>query len=289
MMRSIVFQSTLPAGEATFGKSTFMQFLYISIHASRGGSDKISWTACQSLGDFNPRFPRGKRPGSILYHSSRQDFNPRFPRGKRPFTHSIYAESQREISIHASRGGSDYRSSCILVPTADFNPRFPRGKRREIPRTLPPARNFNPRFPRGKRQTWIQQPSLSMDFNPRFPRGKRPVIILMARYTAIFQSTLPAGEATGRYFCCIECTDISIHASRGGSDCSNASLMVSVPPFQSTLPAGEATILPGPSRIPDYHFNPRFPRGKRLHNGVEYNSARHFNPRFPRGKRLLRF
>ena len=33
----------------------------ISIHASRGGSDPLALFTGTGAGDFNPRFPRGKR------------------------------------------------------------------------------------------------------------------------------------------------------------------------------------------------------------------------------------
>ena len=102
----MVFQSTLPAGEATSSPMSMVELEAISIHASRGGSD-------------NFRCRKG-RPQSISIHASRggsdtvqkragkdaKNFNPRFPRGKRPsgpcFSREVY-----HISIHASRGGSD--------------------------------------------------------------------------------------------------------------------------------------------------------------------------------------
>ena len=146
--------------------------------------------------NFNPRFPRGKRPRcdeaflrSGLFQSTlpageatpaavldlvTRNFNPRFPRGKRQ-------RSKRGIvallliSIHASRGGSDVKSRPLDPYIMHFNPRFPRGKR--LPRDC-------------------QTPMLSADFNPRFPRGKR----------------LSRTQRHCRFY------SISIHASRGGSD-----------------------------------------------------------------------
>ena len=57
-----------------------------------------------------------------------------------------------EISIHASRGGSDLRPLC--------------------------------------------QAGRHSHFNPRFPRGKRLILPFFTALATIFQSTLPAGEAT---------------------------------------------------------------------------------------------
>ena len=80
---STEFQSTLPAGEATCALCKEAVNIEISIHASRGGSDLTQGIDSCSCYNFNPRFPRGKRPKLILKNAWRGDFNPRFPRGKR--------------------------------------------------------------------------------------------------------------------------------------------------------------------------------------------------------------
>ena len=56
--------------------------------------------------------------------------------------------------------------------------------------------------------------------------------------------------------------------------------------FQSTLPVGEATAFDPCKRLFAWHFNPRFPWGKRLpiHSYRLFRPV-HFNPRFPWGKR----
>ena len=127
----------------------------------------------------------------------------------------------------------------------------------------------------------------SVHFNPRFPRGKRP-------------------PHQHQYRCD---TPISIHASREGSDGKGFEFIHGLAIFQSTLPAREATRTVTPSETRIVHFNPRFPRGKRLgkallhaaENIISIHASRegsdrnllsltfayaHFNPRFPRGKRL---
>ena len=78
------FQSTLPAGEATSVKSGTV------LHNP----------------NFNPRFPRGKRRVRASVQGNGNNFNPRFPRGKRPDVIKGAAD-WINISIHASRGGSD--------------------------------------------------------------------------------------------------------------------------------------------------------------------------------------
>ena len=101
-----IFQSTLPAGEATIQSRFLWTFLY----------------------DFNPRFPRGKR----LHLDSdglekNIDFNPRFPRGKRQHNITAY-RPLKGISIHASRGGSDpfsYRGQWLQL---QFQSTLPAGE-----------------------------------------------------------------------------------------------------------------------------------------------------------------
>ena len=85
-------------------------------------------------------------------------------------------------------------------------------------RTRRRKRNFNPRFPRGKRLHDFPAGGHGEDFNPRFPRGKRLYNCCIHSTLSAFQSTLPAGEATGFFDMILLHRLISIHASRGGSD-----------------------------------------------------------------------
>ena len=58
----MTFQSTLPVGEATPFIPEHRLEEHISIHAFRGESDLSGTTTISAANDFNPRFPRGKRP-----------------------------------------------------------------------------------------------------------------------------------------------------------------------------------------------------------------------------------
>ena len=125
----ILFQSTLPVGEATVSNTVFLiRVFVISIHASRGGSD-LDHTLKNLIWRISIHASRGGSDAGEL---------------KEPV--------EVLISIHASRGGSDGFA----------------GKRKQE------IFNFNPRFPWGKR---LGSPSFNL-----------PV--------ALFQSTLPVGEAT---------------------------------------------------------------------------------------------
>ena len=145
------FQSTLPAGEATWSGKALRNPAIISIHASRGGSDPALLHKDEAVLTFQSTLPAGeatRQPVQIRFPAG--NFNPRFPRGKRlnpclRVKHfagiSIHASRGGSdfvpfnfhngiiISIHASRGGSDIGFTANNTPTFNFNPRFPRGKR----------------------------------------------------------------------------------------------------------------------------------------------------------------
>ena len=122
-----IFQSTLPAWGAT-PVATVHDGL-ISIHAPRVGSDFAGEAKPRAYRHFNPRSPRGERPGyaspmSYSRHFNPRSprgerpprrwecpcrycyFNPRSPRGERPVLRAAHAEMA--ISIHAPRVGSDF-------------------------------------------------------------------------------------------------------------------------------------------------------------------------------------
>ena len=103
-----LFQSTLPAGGATYHTWHFRCGYQISIHAPRRGSD----TRCFSASSLYPR-----------------DFNPRSPQGERL---SVLAGNPCfiSISIHAPRRGSDHKADGTGTDQSYFNPRSPQGERR---------------------------------------------------------------------------------------------------------------------------------------------------------------
>ena len=128
----------------------------------------------------------------------------------------------------------------------------------------PLLEDFNPRFPRGKRRDKKEAYLDAYKFQSTPPAGEATRKSRPGLTSPTFQSTLPVGEATEEVFPSIPQVEISIHASRGGSD-----------------PAPVGII-----QVPIY-FNPRFPRGKRL-RGLDFRSRKYyFNPRFPRGKRPM--
>ena len=99
----------------------------ISIHASRGGSDPHLFLAVL-LVKFQSTLPAGEAtrnwPPSTV---STANFNPRFPRGKRP--NAILEDNGlNPISIHASRGGSDPVEPVIVSSQKEFQSTLPAGE-----------------------------------------------------------------------------------------------------------------------------------------------------------------
>ena len=145
------FQSTPSARRATW--EHWKQFMgeVISIHALREEGDDRQKEPLSGRCYFNPRPPRGGRPGqsasagsyrrfqstpsarratngSVRPARNQKHFNPRPPRGGRP---SVLADCTLEemISIHALREEGDRSGRCTRCRKRYFNPRPPRGGR----------------------------------------------------------------------------------------------------------------------------------------------------------------
>ena len=215
-------------------------WIIISIHAPRGGSD--------------PRNPGGQPTPA--------NFNPRSPWGERLVMYAV-SQGARAISIHAPRGGSDRKPKAYPTYWVYFNPRSPWGERRrrgrqEEGRTA----DFNPRSPWGERPPYFPRPFLSPGFQSTLPvggatmkievgknlirisihapRGGSDVIrYVFTRPTVLFQSTLPVGGATMSYAKLRGKIRISIHAPRGGSDGNEPATMVVGKDFNPRSPWGE--------------------------------------------------
>ena len=201
-------------------RSELRQWQFISIHASRVGSDpEKQGCRCRSR-YFNPRFPRGKR------HGVQHPDNPVL-----------------RISIHASRVGSDVDAMTKPLQQITFQSTLPAWEATAVRLSRSSRRcNFNPRFPRGKRRCRIRRPSRFAPISIHASRvGSDSSIPKSTPNFAIFQSTLPAWEATLRIPKLWHFLSISIHASRVGSDSSRRHRPRWRGSFQSTLPAWEAT------------------------------------------------
>ena len=147
-----LFQSTHPAGGATSSSSfSFFIVIFQSTHPA-GGATACFTKLFKPSTNFNPRTPRGVRPGDLCRRAVLSNFNPRTPRGVRP-VQQYQIEDLKKISIHAPRGGCDpaltskVRGSCCISIHA------PRGGCDSFQHLVKSAkRYFNPRTPRGVRQ-----------------------------------------------------------------------------------------------------------------------------------------
>ena len=147
---SSLFQSTLPAGEATWfllcwlvlkkyfnprfprGKRRRQLASHIqapiSIHASRGGSDHNDGCVSAGIERFQSTLPAGEATGERYNYDYVSEISIHASRGGSDAYPELEVASS-EISIHASRGGSDAQARKKSISGLYFNPRFPRGKR----------------------------------------------------------------------------------------------------------------------------------------------------------------
>ena len=102
------------------------------------------------------------------------DFNPRFPRGKRLYPPHFY-NAHEVISIHASRGGSDYNMAIKIEIAGEFQSTLPAGEATITGASMEPEMRISIHASRG---------------------GSDLTLTCFSSHSARFQSTLPAGEAT---------------------------------------------------------------------------------------------
>ena len=212
-----VFQSTLPAGEATLGGSP-------------------AGIPC----DFNPRFPRGKRlpvskPGQILL----PHFNPRFPRGKRlipliekldkvQFQSTLPAREATQtayiammgdvISIHASRGGSDFDENGVLRFTFKFQSTLPAGEATSSMSCTALPGEISIHASRGGSDQLHLKTTPWSGISIHASRGGSDDCLDLLRSIPDISIHASRGGSDSRNRAQVLQDFISIHASRGGSD-----------------------------------------------------------------------
>ena len=182
------------------------------------GGDFILRLANETLSNFNPLRPCGRRPESALKGSERAYFNPLRPCGRRllgfksqqlpaPFqsTPPVWAETFKDplgvfkvaISIHSARVGGDLTCTLGWLASRYFNPLRPCGRRpiafqvflmifgfQSTPPVWAETRYTHPFF------------SCNINFNPLRPCGRRRNARLYIKITPLFQSTPPVWAET---------------------------------------------------------------------------------------------
>ena len=196
----------------------------ISIHAPRGGSDAVDLRGYLPTKSISIHAPRGGSDPvfSVKLQRRIRNFNPRSPRGERQNLRFIVDGGFRFQSTLPAGGATTHRPTAHIL-CRNFNPRSPRGERPPVANApfkksrfqstlpaggaTPPAcayiRGHTPisiHAPRGGSDYFngAENGGGRYDFNPRSPRGERPGNQRASKGQQYkFQSTLPAGGATG--------------------------------------------------------------------------------------------
>ena len=160
-------------GEATETATPPVEYLKISIHASRGGSD-VSELYCTANEGISIHASRGgSDEDEIILTTKNLRFQSTLPVGEATAAVSI-ASTFFSISIHASRGGSDVRSARSYRQLPAFQSTLPVGEatvaaapeRQHVAISIHASRGGSDRF-------IAALPGCPSHFNPRFPWGKR--------------------------------------------------------------------------------------------------------------------
>ena len=234
----------------------------ISIHAPRTGSDLPPSSAWNPNNLFQSTLPargattsRMRKNCYFLFQSTLPARGATFPPCSRRHI--------RCISIHAPRTGSDATDGRCTTIARHFNPRSPHGERLGVIQALYGVGPFQSTLPaRGATVSLCVRAQAEDDFNPRSPHGERLAQGYQINPTTIFQSTLPARGATFVGQSRGSCSNISIHASRTGSDPlgriqhHRREISIHAPRTGSDLPERK-------ERRRHCYFNPRSPHGER--------------------------
>ena len=235
------FNPRSPCGERRLTWQHWKEFMGISIHAPRVGSDKpfpvlsarqvilfqstlpVWGATCAqppdlaALENFNPRSPCGERLRLFPVCLLASIFQSTLPVWGATVV-STNVQQPSGISIHAPRVGSDHSQPCL------------QGKRFY----------FNPRSPCGERLLADVECKSMCIFQSTLPVWGATITLCVKCSVLLFQSTLPVWGATNWKQLHRIIWEISIHAPRVGSDARHG------------LPDGQRG-----------HFNPRSPCGER--------------------------
>ncbi len=259
------FQSTRPARGATKRKARSLLTLGVSIHAPRAGRDEKCLIAINHSSGVSIHAPRaGRDTNEFTLRSSARSFNPRAPRGARRPARANRRAALLFQSTRPARGATGHERRAVPI-CGPFNPRAPRGARRcNVFGSYNGLMFQSTRPARGATSSGMGSLSGFTGFNPRAPRGARLCARQMASVPILFQSTRPARGATHSDRPERTPKMVSIHAPRAGRD---TGVMYIIPVEKVSIHAPRA----GRDALTDWPgqtwagFNPRAPRGARLH------------------------
>ena len=198
------------------------------------------------------------------HRPARSDFNPRPPRGGRPEGDHRHHQMRR-ISIHALREEGDPRTSQPTATPRSFQstPSARRATRRGHNGRLVPRISIHALREEGDAVPGYGRTGTPY-FNPRPPRGGRPSVSPLISIRGLFQSTPSARRATLLGLRWQDVDFISIHALREEGD---VFMLLSPLRYGISIHAlrEEGDRRRYHARIEQADFNPRPPRGGRLH------------------------
>ena len=126
---TLKFQSTCPARGTTHRTETLdRRDLFQSTCPARGTTN-INILLIKQAGYFNPRAPRGARPGDATVDGSDTGISIHVPREGHDIAMNLLKEMIFNISIHVPREGHDSLQLGSRMMPSYFNPRAPRGAR----------------------------------------------------------------------------------------------------------------------------------------------------------------
>ena len=212
----------------------------VSIRASRAGGDRDPDGLEIPSKGFNPRLPRGRRPGwssvfraAIMFQSA--------PPAREATPPGRGAVGPQPVSIRASRAGGDAGRGPVPGPQGVSIRASRAGGDHPVDHLQPPGRvSIRASRAGGDSHSQSGQHRVS-SFNPRLPRGRRHEAVLHENEEIRFQSAPPAREATrppsgsNSTICCfnprlprgrrrhgastpLRVCHVSIRASRAGGD-----------------------------------------------------------------------
>ena len=189
------------------------------------------------------------------------------------------------VSIHAPRGGSDWRYPSPPRWLECFNPRSPWGERLEHWEQVYLSGGFNPRSPWGERPVLLHLPGLCYHVSIHAPRGGSDKQCSWPPARRIVSIHAPRGGSDWELSLVAELRSVSIHAPRGGSDFQMQTGNIVFDGFNPRSPWGERRDL-CPRLFAYLCFNPRSPWGERPGRPPwPFFWCPRFNPRSPWGER----
>ena len=182
---------------------------------------KIALSPYTALSPIGPHcVPMGLNPSVVSFFfcsGRRRRLSPRPLCGSDPMQPE--GPLAKVISIHAPRVGSDGRPSAAGLRTQEFQSTLPVWGATPASTSGFPPRTISIHAPRVGSDDFLFAFAVhGLNFNPRSPCGERPASHGISTHEERFQSTLPVWGATKIRLNIAHRVDISIHASRVGSD-----------------------------------------------------------------------